>query len=181
MFVTIEKIKPTKGVESCVKLKSIGLASAITLVSAMTFVSPSFAADAPEWKQKRGDIPVVVTLTDVVPASKSEGKTGGPIYVSIQTRKDYSSMKGFGGVIKAAEAGVMTATHHVDTPGEYAVSIWHDRDDDGRFSMTDSYEVLDSWGASGTPPTDTKTTFDDVKISVPNMGTNVTINMVNPN
>lgn len=89
-------------------------------------------------------------------------------------------MKGFGGVIKTAVAGDMTATYYVDAPGEYSVSVWHDRDDDGRFSMTETHQVLDSWGASGTPPQNEAPTFDDVKITVPNMGTDVTINMINP-
>jgi len=84
---------------------------------------------------------VTVTLTDVLPA----GATGGTIYVSIQSQTDYQSMKGFGGIIQKAEAGEMTATFHVDEPDEYSVSVWHDRDNDGRFSMTESYEILDSW------------------------------------
>jgi len=164
MFVTKEtKIGKT--------LKAAALAGSLLLVSAMT----SFAADAPGWK-KTGDIPVTVTLTDVLP----EGAAGGTIYVSIQTRKDYQSMKGFGGIIQRAKAGEMTATFNVDEPGEYSVSIWHDRDDDGRFSMDASYNVLDSWGASGTPPTGKAPTFDDVKMTVPSMGTSVTIGMINP-
>ncbi|MEP3653982.1 MAG: DUF2141 domain-containing protein [Litorimonas sp.] len=152
-------------------LKASALAGSLLLVSAMT----SFAADAPGWK-KTGDIPVTVTLTDVLP----EGAAGGTIYVSIQTREDYQSMKGFGGIIQKAELGEMTAKFTVDEPGEYSVSVWHDRDDDGRFSMDASYNVLDSWGASGTPPKGKAPTFDDVKMTVPSMGTSVTIDMINP-
>jgi uncharacterized protein (DUF2141 family) len=152
-------------------LSAAALAGSMLLVSAMT----SFAADAPGWK-KTGDIPVTVTLIDVLP----EGAAGGTIYVSIQTREDYQSMKGFGGIIKKAELGEMTAKFNVDEPGEYSVSVWHDRDDDGRFSMDASYNVLDSWGASGTPPTGKAPTFDDVKMIVPSMGTSVTIDMINP-
>lgn len=164
MFVT-QKMKTGK------MLSAAALAGSLLLVSATT----SLAADAPGWK-KTGDIPVTVTLTDVLP----EGATGGTIYVSIQTREDYQSMKGFGGIIQKAEAGEMTAKFNVDEPGEYSVSIWHDRDDDGRFSMDASYNVLDSWGASGTPPTGKAPTFDDVKMTVPSMGTSVTIDMINP-
>ena len=165
MFVASKKPKTGK------TLRAAALAGSILLVSAMT----SFAADAPGWK-KTGDIPVTVTLTDVLP----EGAQGGTIYVSIQTREDYRSMKGFGGIIQKAELGEMTAVYHVDEPGEYSVSIWHDRDDDGRFSMTETYEVLDSWGASGTPPENKSPTFDDVKITIPSMGTAVQIDMINP-
>lgn len=164
MFVTPKKTKTRT-------LAATILAASMILVGATT----SFAADAPAWK-KTGDIPVTVNLTDVLP----EGPSGGTIYVSIQTRQDYRSMKGFGGVIQKAEAGDMTRTFNVDEPGEYSVSIWHDRDDDGRFSMTETYQVLDSWGASGTPPENSSPTFDDVKVSVPSMGTTVNIDMINP-
>ena len=154
------------------KVKAVGLAVLISLVSAMT----GFAEDTPPWKITGGTIPVTVTLTDVLP----EGSTGEPIYISIQTRENYRSMKGFGGMIEKATVGEMSAIFTVDEPGDYSVSVWHDRDDDGRFSMTETYEILDSWGASGTPPTDKEPTFDDVKISIPNMGTSVTIDMINP-
>ena len=165
MFVRNEK--PKFGAA----LKAAVLGGSLLLVSAMT----SFAADAPGWK-KTGDIPVTVTLTDVLP----EGLQGGTIYVSIQTREDYRSMKGFGGIIQKAELGDMTATFHVDEPGDYSVSIWHDRDDDGRFSMDGSYKILDSWGASGTPPKDREPSFDDVKVAIPSMGTDLSIDMINP-
>jgi len=154
------------------KVKALSLAGIISLVSAMT----SFAEDAPSWKNPEGTIPVNVTLTDVLP----EGLAREPIYISIQTRENYRSLKGFGGVIKKAQKGEMTVTFTVDEPGDYSVSVWHDRDDDGRFSMTETYEILDSWGASGTPPNDREPTFDDVKVSIPNMGTSVTIDMINP-
>ncbi|GGX64133.1 hypothetical protein GCM10011309_12740 [Litorimonas cladophorae] len=170
MFVTLKKTTTTQG------FKMVSLAGMMTLVSAMT----SVAADTPAWKHQPGDIPVIVKLMDVVPADQLAGEVGGPIYVSIQKREDYQSMKGFGGIIKTPVAGEMTATFHVDAPGDYSVSIWHDRDDDGRFSMDASYNVLDSWGASGTPPPNAAPTFDDVKITVPNMGADVTIKMINP-
>lgn len=163
MFVTVEKMKT---------VKAVALAVLMTLVGATI----SVAADAPGWKKTDGTIPVTVNLTDVLP----EGASGGTIYVSIQTRENYRSMKGFGGIIQSAEAGDMTRTFMVDEPGEYSVSIWHDRDDDGRFSMTETYEVLDSWGASGTPPEKASPTFDDVKVMIPSMGTSVTIDMINP-
>ena len=154
------------------KVKAVGLAGLISLVSAMT----SFAEDAPAWKNPEGKIPVNVTLTDVLP----EGLASEPIYISIQTRENYRSLKGFGGAIKKAQKGEMTVTFTVDEPGDYSVSVWHDRDDDGRFSMTKSYEILDSWGASGTPPTDREPNFDDVKVSIPSMGTSLSIDMINP-
>ena len=171
MFVT--KLTKTEG-RASIKTHLFTLASAMACV--MVGTSSSVAEDTPPWKIKGGDIPITVTLTDILP----EGTKGGPIYVSIQTRENYRSMKGFGGMIPNAEAGEMTVTYTVDEPGNYSVSVWHDRDDDGRFTMTKDFEVLDSWGASGTPPTDRDPNFDDVKVYIPSMGTSLSIDMINP-
>ena len=124
--------------------------------------------------------PTVMKEPEKPAEATAEGAEGEPIYVSIQTRENYRSMKGFGGVFKKAEAGEMRQTFTVDEPGEYSVSVWHDRDDDGRFSISDAHEVLDSWGASGTLPEGKEPTFDDVKITIPSMGTSILIDMINP-
>jgi len=89
-------------------------------------------------------------------------------------------MKGHGGTIKALTPGTMQATFKVAEPGDYAVSVWHDRDNDMRFSMDAEYKITDGWGASGTPPINRMPQFDDVKISIPNMGTSLEIEMINP-
>jgi len=171
MFVTYSTKSEGR---ASLKTRLFTLASAMACV--MFSASSSFAEDTPPWKIKGGDIPITVTLTDVLP----EGANGGPIYVSIQTRENYRSMKGFGGIIPNAVSGEMTVTYTVDEPGDYSVSVWHDRDDDGRFSMTKTYEIPDSWGASGTLPTDREPNFDDVKVFIPSMGTNLSIDMINP-
>jgi hypothetical protein len=143
--------------------------------SASHAIEPA-AEDSTAWYQP-GTIPVAVTLTDVSPVSAIAEDM---IYVSIQTRETYRSLKGHGGILRTLTPGTMQATFHVAEPGEYAVSVWHDRDNDMRFSMDEKYNILDGWGASGTPPTDRMPGFDDVKITVPNMGTSVTVDMINP-
>jgi uncharacterized protein (DUF2141 family) len=162
------------------KAKKVAHVAAVTVwslfaLSALGVSTPVLAADnvAPDWKSLGGTIPVTVKLDNVT-------RVEGPIYVSIQTREHYQSMKGFGGIIKQADYGEMTATFSVDEPGEYAVSIWHDLDDDGRFSMTETYQILDGWGASGTPPEKSAPTFDDVKIKVESFGATVPVAMKYP-
>ncbi len=162
------------------KAKKVGRVAAVTVwslfaLTALGFTDIAYGADetAPDWKNLEGTIPVTVTLDNVT-------RVEGPIYVSIQTRKDYQSMKGFGGIIKQATPGEMTATFKVDEPGEYSVSVWHDLDDDGRFSMSETYQVLDGWGASGTPPTNSAPTFDDVKVKVESFGATVPVAMKYP-
>jgi uncharacterized protein (DUF2141 family) len=155
------------------KTKALAAAGMITLVSAMT----SFAADASGWKKMPGTIPVTVTITNIDPAAAGDD----PVYVSIQTRDEFRSMKGAGGVAPTAKVGSMTETFHVSEPGDYAVSVWHDRDGDGRFSMSEDYTVIyDSYGASGNPPADDMPTFDDVKVNIPNMGTSLSVELRNP-
>lgn len=130
-----------------------------------------------DWKKLPGTIPVTLTINNVDPAAAGND----PVYVSIQTRDEFRSLKGAGGVASAAKVGSMTETFHVSEPGDYAVSVWHDRDGDGRFSMSEDYTVIyDSYGASGNPPTDDMPSFDDVKISVPNIGTSLTVELRNP-
>ena len=137
-------------------------------------ISPAWAKEAPDWKIKDGAIPVTVTLKGIT-------QTEGPIYVSIQTRENYRSMKGFGGVLKDPTLGDITQTFKVDMPGKYAVSVWHDLDDDGRFSMTEDYEVLDGWGASGNVPENREPEFDDVQIEIDKSGANIDVQMKYPN
>jgi len=120
---------------------------------------------------------VTITISNLDPAPEG----ADPIYVSIQTEDEYKSVKGAGGVTPHAKTGAMTATFLVEEPGDYAVSVWHDRDGDGRFSMSADYTaVLDSYGSSGHPPEDREPIFKEVKVSVPNIGTSIIIDMINP-
>jgi len=150
-------------------LKTAGATACILTLSAASAI----AADIPEWKGVNGTIPVTVELSGIT-------VTDGPIYVSIQKREHYMGMKGHGGIIKMATPGHMTAVYKVAEPGDYAVSVWHDINDDGVFSMDENYRILDGYGSSGTPPSDKRPTFDDVKITVESFGASVTIPMKYP-
>ncbi len=172
MFVNLKKT--TLETKASKLGRVAGLTGCVLLsLSAMGFTAPAFAEDAPVWKAKEGTIPVTVTLKDI-------SRVEGPIYVSVQTETHYQSMKGFGTVIQQAELGDMTMTVKVDEPGEYAVSVWHDLNDDGRFSMTKDYQILDGWGASGNAPSNRAPTFEDVKIKVESFGATVPVTMKYP-
>lgn len=122
---------------------------------------------------KEATVPLTVTVTDV--------RAGDvPLYVSIQTKETYRSMKGEGGILKETTSGDITRTFNLKEGGEYAISIWHDLDDDGRFSMTESYEILDGWGSSGEIPRGSAPTFDDAKVTVPSFGASTTVAMIYP-
>jgi len=152
---------------------------AATLFMSLVGATTAIAADSAEaeWKIRPGNIPVTVTITNLEPAPEGSD----PIFVSIQTEGEYQSFKGGGGVTPHAKTGSMTATFLVEEPGDYAVSVWHDRDGDARFSMSEDYTVIyDSYGSSGQPPADGMPKFEDVKLSVPNHGTSLTVQMINP-
>lgn len=183
MFVSSKKSEMTETVETQAGALSqlVGVCAWAGIALLSVWGSASHAAepsntDATAWYQE-GTIPVTVTLTDVSPVSAIAEDV---IYVSIQTRETYRSLKGHGGILRTLTPGTMEATFYVAEPGDYAVSVWHDRDNDMRFSMDENYAILDGWGASGTPPTNDMPTFDDVKLAIPNMGTSVTIDMINP-
>ena len=118
-------------------------------------------------------VPLTVTLNNVQ-------ATDMPLYISVQTKADYRSMKGSGAVLKTTETGTMIETVTVPEPGDYAISIWHDLDNDGRFSMNERYEIEDGWATSGDVPTGATPTFDQAKISVPAMGTGASVTMIYP-
>ena len=131
------------------------------------------AADLTNDIYKAGTIPVTVNLSGVQIAD-------GPIYISVQKREEYRGMTGHGTILKLATPGNMTATVNVAEPGDYAVSIWHDMNDDKVFGMSETYQPTEGWGASGTVPTDRMPTFDDVKVNVESFGTTVNVPMVYP-
>ncbi len=150
-----------------------------TLLISLVGATTAFAGESAdkEWKIIPGNVPVTVTITNLDPAPEG----ADPVYVSIQTEGEFQSMKGAGGITPHAKTGSMTATFLVKEPGEYAVSVWHDRDGDARFSMSEDYtQIFDSYGSSGQPPADGMPKFEDVKFSVPNHGTSLTVDMINP-
>ncbi|MGB3456037.1 MAG: DUF2141 domain-containing protein [Litorimonas sp.] len=149
-------------------LKAFGLTFAL-----VGGVATAHAADAPASSVASTEVPVEITFHGVRAGTV-------PFYVSIQTETDYRSMKGTGGIVTSTQDGTFTQTFSVPESGDYAVTVWHDLDDDGRFSMTSDYQVMDGWGSSGTIPRGTSPSFAEASVSVPNFGTSVEIEMIYP-
>ena len=103
----------------------------------------------------------------------SEGK----LYISVQKEEDYKAQRGHGGVFAVTEAGTETYAFAVPA-GVYAVSVWHDTDNDGKFSMDENWIPTDGWGMSGTPSTDKEPVFDEVKVAIASSGTSIRIPMI---
>lgn len=104
----------------------------------------------------------------------------GPLYVSVQTKDDYQQPRHTaGGIYKDVKAGTLTYTYAAIPAGDYAISLWHDLDNDGAFTMGDNYRPLDGWGASGKTLTGAPT-FNDVKITVSEGSQTQQLKMVYP-
>lgn len=118
-------------------------------------------------------VPLSITLNGV-----RAGDT--PLYISVQTEADYRSMEGHGTIVATTEAGTLTRSVELPAAGSYAVSVWHDLDNDGRFSMSDTYEIEDGWATSGVVPRGSAPTFSNAKVVVPGYGADIEIAMIYP-
>lgn len=112
-----------------------------------------------------------VTLEGV---KASEGK----LYISVQSEADFMEERGAaGGIYEMSAAGDKSYSYNVPA-GEYAVSIWHDTDNDGKFSMDANWIPTDGWGSSGTTDISKQPSFDDLKVVIDSQGAAVTIPMI---
>ncbi len=102
----------------------------------------------------------------------------GKLYISIQTEDEFMQNRGTsGGIYTIESAG--TQTYFFSVPeGLYAISIWHDTDNNGQFSLDKNWMPTDGWGASGTPSKERRPTFDEAKISISKQEKNVSIPMI---
>lgn len=164
MFVKL-KNSPSRGIY----MRALALTA-----SCLSIFSVGVPAAAVDGHVNTGTIPVSITIEGV-------RETTVPLYISVQKRGEYMGLKGHGVILKKTDEGTMRASVNVDVVDDYAISLWHDLDDDGVFSMNDRYQPQDGYAASGTMPTDRAPTFDDVKITVPIVGRAVTVTMVYPN
>lgn len=152
-------------VKSMKKGAFVSILSVMTVAGATAAVSYA-AEEAPE-------IPVTVLLSGVQ-------SSDGPLYISVQNRDQYQGIKGYGEIIKRVTAGDMSAVVKIQKSGEYAVSVWHDLNDDGVFSMTQDYKILDGWGGSGTIPKGRAPKFDDVRVTIGGGGASIPVALIYP-
>lgn len=147
--------------------KTFTLALATGLALLLSSVPVWANEDAP------ATVPMTITLTNIMEANV-------PLYISVQKESEFRSMKGQGAILKETTTGTITETVQLPCAGDYAITIWHDLDNDGRFSMNDRYEITDGWAASGEIMTAGAPTFQSAKITVPNSGATATIAMIYP-
>lgn len=105
----------------------------------------------------------------------SEGK----LFISIQKEADFKARRGNGGVFVVETDGTRTYSFAV-APGTYAISVWHDTDNDERFSMDKNWIPTDGWAMSGTPSLDKEPSFQEVKTQIPAGKLTVSMPMIYP-
>ena len=110
--------------------------------------------------------PVEIDLTGL--------RAGGRLYVQLQTRDDYlGPRRQAGKIVDAPTAGALSLNFDVP-PGDYAATVWHDDDGNGKFDVDPATgRPLDGWAmASSAVPVATPT-FEQVKVAVPAAGLKV--------
>lgn len=121
----------------------------------------------------------VMASETVTVAVNLEGiKTGhAPLYISIQDANQFRTNEGAGGtILRSQDNENMTVELNVE-PGTYAVSIWHDLDEDGKFSRGKDYWPTDGWGSSNNPQAGKAPSFEDMKVDVTHDGQLIPITM----
>jgi uncharacterized protein (DUF2141 family) len=96
-------------------------------------------------------------------------RAGGTAYVQLQTRAQFMGPNRAGGqMVHVAAPGSLSVDLGDVAPGDYAVSVWHDDNDNRQFDMgAQGGPPLDGWGIAngaeaGAGPPD----FDRAKVTV---------------
>ena len=114
---------------------------------------------------------VSVTLTGVQ-------DRGGNMLVSLQSRDQFMKPGDAAGAVQPATGGTMTLMIHDVPPGDYAVLVMHDEDNNWTLTMKDGRpgEGMANTGGAISE----RTTFDDLKITVPAEGLSLTLPITYP-
>ncbi|MEO1476726.1 MAG: DUF2141 domain-containing protein [Pseudomonadota bacterium] len=105
---------------------------------------------------------------------------GGTLYISVQTEEQYQKQAGVAGdIIRGPVAGTME--FDFDLPfGDYAISVWHDQNDNNEFDFDENGLPADGWTASNAANLRGAPTFQDVKFTVGTGGVELTERMIYP-
>ena len=101
----------------------------------------------------------------------------GRLYVSVQTREQFMRDGGAAGsVVTAPMAGSHRFAYDLP-PGEYAISVWHDDNGNGRFDKAENFMPLDGWAMTNGSELHGEPTFDQVKVAVGGPSASVRLSM----
>ncbi len=104
--------------------------------------------------------PVTVDLTGL--------RAGGTLYVQVQTREQFMGPARIGGrIVAAPQAGSLSVDLGEVPAGDYAVTIWHDTNDNNQFDMGARDRPADGWAMANGDRLRGQPTFDVVKLTIP--------------
>lgn len=89
---------------------------------------------------------------------------GGRLYVSVQTREQFMQDAGAAGSVVTAPAAGSHRFGYDLPAGEYAVSVWHDDNGNGRFDKDEDFIPLDGWAMTNGSELRGEPTFEQVRI-----------------
>jgi uncharacterized protein (DUF2141 family) len=135
--------------------------AALGLIAATA--APAFAGD------------VTLTLEGVQAAQ-------GDLYVALQTEADFMQPRGsYGEIVKVPAAGNRTLVLKDVKPGDYAVQVWHDINNDHQFNTEPNGRPTDGWAMVNAETLRAVPTFAQVKLGVPAEGKTLTLKMIYAN
>jgi uncharacterized protein (DUF2141 family) len=106
-------------------------------------------------------------LATPVTADLSGLRAGGTLYVQLQTRDQFMSANRAGGeILRRVPAGSLSLALGDVPPGDYAISVWHDDNNNGRFDVGPRGAPEDGWATVGGEALRGAPTFDQVKFTV---------------
>jgi uncharacterized protein (DUF2141 family) len=102
---------------------------------------------------------------------------GGPLYVSVQTRAQFmQEAAAAGSVVEAPTAGSHRFSYDLPA-GEYAISVWHDDNGNGRFDKDENFMPLDGWAMTNGSALRGEPSFDQVRILLGDAPANARLSM----
>ena len=103
--------------------------------------------------------------------------TGGTLFVSVQTREQFMQERGTAGsVLSSPQSGAHQFSFAVPA-GEYAISVWHDDNGNGRFDKDDSHMPLDGWAMTNSQGLRGEPSFDQVRMRIGDAPASVRLSM----
>lgn len=107
---------------------------------------------------------------------------GGPLYVRLQTKDQFMGAESdYRATVEAPDVGSLSVSIKNVPPGQFAVSVWHDSNNNGAFDADSFGRPLDGWSISGAPSTMGPPSFDTAKVDVSPNGVTVSMRMIYPN
>ncbi len=142
---------------------------AATAGVALVAMAGFFAVAAPEHVNA-----ALANGTNVTISLQSVQPSPHKIYISLQKKDEFLQEKGsYGDIIVLTAGGQKDVIIPNVTAGEYSVSIWHDTDGDGTFTMDASGMPADGWGMYQGEKLRAMPTWDAVKFTVTDSSTTV--------